>query len=94
MLRPIGDRILVEVAEVKKQTEGGIFIPEQSQQKPTEGKVISVGEGYHNSEGKWIAPLVKEGDVILFGKYAGTEVTYDSKSYLIMRNEDILGIVE
>ena len=93
MLKPIGDRILVEVAEVKKTTEGGIFIPEQSQQKPTEGKILAVGEGRYTEEGKLKPLSVKVGDKVLFGKYAGTEVEYESRTYLLMREEDILGVI-
>jgi len=93
-LKPLGDRVLVERLEVQEQVKGGIIIPDTAKEKPQEGKVIAVGSGKRLENGE-IKPLdVKEGDKILFGKYAGTEVKLDDKEYLIMREDDILGIIE
>jgi chaperonin GroES len=93
-LRPLGDRLLVlrlEEGEVKK---GGIIIPDTAKEKPQRGKVIAVGNGRVNDEGKKIAMEVKAGDQILFGKYSGSEIKMEGEEYLILREEDVLGIVE
>lgn len=93
-LRPLGDRVLVERLEIQEQVKGGIIIPDSAKEKPQEGKVIAVGSGKRMENGE-IKPLeVKEGDKILFGKYSGSEVKLDDKEYLIMREDDILGIIE
>ena len=93
-LTPLHDRIVVRRVEEAETTAGGIIIPDSAKDKPQEGEVISVGKGKSNDEGK-VAPLaVKAGDRILFGKYAGTEITIDGEQLLIMREEEVLGILE
>jgi chaperonin GroES len=94
MIRPLGDKILVKPAEVKEVKKGGIIIPDTAKEKPQEGEVIAVGKGKTTDEGKVIALDVKAGDKVLFGKYSGTEVKIDDAEYLIMTQDDILGIVE
>ena len=93
-LRPLQDRILVQRVEEETTTKGGIIIPDTAKQKPVEGKVVAVGNGKIGEDGKRIALEVQEGDSILFGKYAGTEVKVEGEEYLMMREDDILGIVE
>ena len=92
-IRPLHDRILVEREEEKEVKKGGIIIPDTAKEKPQEGKVIAVGNGRVNEDGKKIPLDVKAGDKILFGKYSGSEVKVDDKEYLIMREEDILAIL-
>jgi chaperonin GroES len=92
--RPLHDRVLVERVESDTKTKGGIIIPDTAQEKPMEGKVISVGQGARGEDGK-IHPLdVKKGDRILFGKWSGTEVKIDGKELLIMKESDIMGIIQ
>ena len=94
-IRPLQDRIIVERVEEETTTEGGIIIPDTvSKEKPQEGKVIAVGKGKLTPEGKVLALDVKAGDRVLFGKYAGSEIKIDGNEYLIMREDDILGVVE
>ena len=93
-LRPLHDRIVVERQEEKEQKKGGIIIPDSAKEKPQEGKVIAVGNGKVNDDGKRLALDVKAGDRVLFGKYAGSDVTIDGKEYLIMREEDLLAILD
>jgi chaperonin GroES len=93
-LKPLQDRILVQRVEEEKTTKGGIIIPDTAKEKPAEGKVIAVGSGKIGDDGKRIALEVKEGDRILFGKYAGTEVKIEGEEYLIMREDDVLGVIE
>ena len=93
-IRPLHDRILVKRQEEKEQKKGGIIIPDSAKEKPQEGKVIAVGNGKVNDEGKKISLDVKTGDRILFGKYSGSEVTLDNEEYLILREEDVLCILE
>ncbi|WP_020677385.1 co-chaperone GroES [Geopsychrobacter electrodiphilus] len=94
-LRPLQDRIIVERIEEETKTKGGIIIPDTvSKEKPQEGKVIAVGKGKMNEDGKLIPMDVKVGDRVLFGKYSGSEVKIDGEEYLIMREDDILGVVE
>jgi chaperonin GroES len=93
-LRPMHDRILVQRVEEESKTKGGIIIPDSAKEKPAEGKVIAVGNGKIGENGKRIALEVKVGDRILFGKYSGTEVKIENEEHLIMREEDILGILE
>ena len=93
-LRPLQDRILVQRVEEEEKTKGGIIIPDTAKEKPAEGKIVSVGKGKVDESGKRIAPEVKKGDRILFGKYSGTEVKIEGEEYLIMREEDVLGIIE
>ena len=93
-LIPLHDRILVRRVEEQETTRGGLIIPDTAKDKPQEGEVISVGKGKITEEGK-VRPLdVKAGDRILFGKYAGTEVKLDGEDFLIMREEEVLGIIE
>ncbi len=93
-IRPLHDRILVQRLEEEEKTQGGIIIPDTAKEKPIEGKVVAVGNGKLLENGE-IRPLdVKEGDKVLFGKYAGTEVKIGGEEYLIMREDDILGIIE
>ncbi len=93
-IRPLHDRIIVERLEEKEVTKGGIIIPDTAKEKPMEGKVIAVGEGKRDDSGKRITPDVKKGDKILFGKYSGTEVKIERHEYLVIREEDVLGIIE
>jgi chaperonin GroES len=93
-IRPLQDRVIVKRIEEQEKTKGGIIIPETAKEKPMEGKVIAVGKGKVLEDGK-IHPLdVKAGDRVLFGKYAGTEVKIDGEEHLIMREDDILGVIE
>ena len=92
-LKPLGDRVLVEPLEEKETRKGGIIIPDTVKEKPQEGKIVAVGSGKRDEKGGLIAMDVKAGDKILFGKYSGTEVKLDGKDYLIMHQEDILGII-
>jgi len=92
--RPLHDRVLVSRVDAEDKTAGGIIIPDSAQEKPSEGKVIAVGGGLKDDNGK-VSPLdVKKGDKILFGKWSGTEVTVEGKDLLIMKESDILGIIE
>jgi chaperonin GroES len=93
-IRPLHDRMLVERLEEQEVKRGGIIIPDTAKEKPQEGKVIAVGNGKVADDGKKIPLDVKTGDKILFGKYSGSEVKLDDKEYLIMREEDVLAILE
>jgi chaperonin GroES len=93
-LRPLQDRIIVKRLEEETITAGGIFIPETAKEKPQKGEVIAVGKGKKTEDGKIIPIDVKAGDQVLFGKYAGTEIKIEGQEYLIMREDDILGIME
>ncbi|MBL8150272.1 MAG: co-chaperone GroES [Blastocatellia bacterium] len=93
-LRPLHDRILVKRIEEKEQIRGGIIIPDTAKEKPQEGEVIAVGQGKVLENGTRLEMAVKAGDKILFGKYSGTEVKIDGTEYLIMREDEVLGIVE
>lgn len=93
-LKPLGDRVLVKPLEQKEVKKGGIIIPDTAKEKPMEGEVIATGKGKVADDGKLIAMDVKVGDKILYGKYSGTEVKIEDVEYLIMHQEDILGIVE
>lgn len=93
-IQPLADRIMVKVLEAKEMTKGGIVLPDTAKEKPQEAEVISVGKGKVSDDGKVIAPEVKAGDKVLFGKYSGTEITVDGKEYLILKEEDILAIVK
>jgi chaperonin GroES len=93
-IRPLGDRILVKRIKEEEKTKGGIIIPDTAKEKPQEGKVVAVGKGKTTEEGKLIAPDVKAGDRILFGKYSGSEVKLDGEEHLILREDDILGVLE
>jgi len=93
-LRPLQDRILVQRVEEETTTKGGIIIPDTAKEKPAEGKVTAVGKGKIGEDGKRIALEVKKGDSILFGKYSGSEVKIGGEEYLIMREDDVLGIID
>ncbi|OQA92267.1 MAG: 10 kDa chaperonin [Elusimicrobia bacterium ADurb.Bin231] len=92
-IKPLGDRVLVKPVEEKEVKKGGIIIPDTAKEKPQEGKVVAVGAGKVDDSGKKIPMDVKEGDTVLYGKYSGTEVKLDGKEYLIMHQDDILGII-
>jgi len=92
-LRPLQDRILVQRVEEETTTKGGIIIPDTAKEKPAEGKVVAVGNGKLGDDGKRVPLETKTGDRILFGKYAGTEVKIDGQEYLIMREDDVLGVL-
>ncbi len=91
--KPLADRILIEPLEAKEQTKGGIVLPDTAKEKPQEGKIVAVGTGKKTDDGKVIPLSLKVGDKVLYGKYSGTEVTIDGEEYLIIREEDVLGIV-
>ncbi|HVG26476.1 MAG TPA: co-chaperone GroES [Acidobacteriaceae bacterium] len=91
---PLHDRILVQRLEESETLRGGIIIPDSAKEKPQQGKVISVGKGKSNDEGKVFPLDVKSGDTVLFGKYSGTEIKLDGEDFLIMREEEILGILK
>jgi chaperonin GroES len=93
-IRPLQDRVLVKRVEGEEKTKGGIIIPDTAKEKPVEGKVIAVGSGKVGEDGKQRPLDVKAGDRILFGKYSGTEVKIDGEEHLILREEDILGVIE
>ena len=93
-LRPLQDRILVQRVEEETKTKGGIIIPDTAKEKPAEGKVVAVGNGKLGDDGKRVALEIKVGDRILFGKYSGTEVKIEGDEYLIMREDDVLGVIE
>jgi chaperonin GroES len=92
--RPLGDRVVVRRVKEDQKTPGGIIIPDTAQEKPQEGEVISVGPGALDDDGKRVAPEVKTGDRVLFGKWSGTEVKLDGQELLIMKESDIMGIIE
>jgi len=93
-LRPLGDRVLVQRLEAEEKTAGGILLPESAKEKPKEGKVIAIGEGRTLDNGERSTFSVKKGDRVIFSSYAGTDVKYDGAEYMIMREEDILGIID
>jgi chaperonin GroES len=93
-IRPLQDRIIVKRVEEEKKTKGGIIIPDSAKEKPMEGEVIAVGTGKILENGKKQPPEVKEGDRVLFSKYAGTDIKIDEVEHLIMKEDDILGIIE
>ena len=93
-IQPLADRIMVKVLDAKDVTKGGIILPDTAKEKPQEAEVVAVGKGKVSDEGKVIAPEVKAGDKILFGKYSGTEITVDGKEYLILKEEDILAMIK
>ena len=93
-VKPLGDRVLVKPEEEEEQVKGGIIIPDTAKEKPQRGKVVAVGDGKTDDSGKKIALSVKPGDVVLYGKYAGTEVRLDDEEHLIMSESDILAILQ
>jgi len=93
-IRPLHDRLIVKRLEEEEKTKGGIIIPDSAKEKPIEGKVIAVGEGKLNKNGKKISLDVKKGDRVLFARYAGTEVKIDGEEHLMMREDEVLAIIE
>ncbi len=93
-IRPLQDRVLVERIDQEEKSSGGIIIPDTAQEKPMEGKVMAVGNGTRNDDGKVHALDVKKGDRILFGKWSGTEVKLDGKDVIVMKESDIMGVIE
>lgn len=93
-VKPLNDRVLVKRLEEMQVTKGGIYIPDTAKEKPVEGKVIAAGPGKVNDQGNRLPLNVKEGDRILFGRYAGSEIKIEGEEYLMMREDDILGIIE
>ncbi|NRD77634.1 co-chaperone GroES [Bacillus sp. BRMEA1] len=93
MLRPLGDRIIIELVESEEKTASGIVLPDTAKEKPQEGKVVAVGTGRVLDNGERVALEVSEGDRIIFSKYAGTEVKYQGNEYLILRESDILAVI-
>jgi len=93
-LRPLHDRILVERVEEESKTKGGIIIPDTAKEKPAEGIIKAVGNGKIGDDGKKTPLDLKEGEKVLFGKYAGTEIKIDGKEYIVMREDDVLGVIE
>lgn len=93
-IRPLHDRLIVKRLEEEEKTKGGIIIPDSAKEKPIEGKVIAAGEGKLNKDGEKIPLGVKKGDRILFARYAGTEVKIDGEEYLMMREDEVLAIIE
>ena len=93
-VKPLHDRVLVKRLEEETKTAGGIIIPDNHTEKPSQGEVISIGEGYRLENGNFAALTVKSGDKILFAKYSGTDVKLDGEEYLIMKESDILGVLQ
>ncbi len=93
-IRPLSDRLVVQRVEESETIRGGIIIPDSAKEKPQEGKVIAAGSGKRNDDGKLITLDVKEGDRILFGKYAGNEIKIDGEEYLIIREDEVLGVLD
>ena len=93
-VKPLGDRVLVQAIEQDEVKKGGIIIPDTAKEKPQEGKVVAIGTGKRDDNGKLIPFEVKKGDRVLISKYGGTEIKVDGRDYLIMREDDILGIIE
>ncbi|MFA6622656.1 MAG: co-chaperone GroES [Fibrobacteraceae bacterium] len=92
-MKPLADRVLIEPAEAETKTQSGLYIPDNAKEKPMQGKVIAAGPGKKNDKGEVVPMDVKVGDSVLYGKYSGTEVTMDGKSYLIVRESDIFAIL-
>lgn len=93
MLKPLGDRIIIELVQSEEKTASGIVLPDTAKEKPQEGKVVAVGTGRVLDNGERVAPEVNEGDRIIFSKYAGTEVKYEGNEYLILRETDVLAVI-
>ena len=92
-IKPLGDRVLIEILEEDLEKEGSLYIPDTAKEKPQEGKIIAVGSGRYE-DGKLVPLDVKVGDIVLYGKYSGTEIKHDGKEYLIVKESDILAIIE
>jgi len=94
MIKPLGDRVVLEAAEKEEKTASGLVLPDSAKEKPQEGRVVAVGDGRIDEKGNRISLEVKEGDKVIYSKYAGTEVKYGEKEYLVVRESDILAVVE
>jgi chaperonin GroES len=92
-LKPLADRVVVKAAEAEEKTKGGLYIPDTGKEKPQHGEIVAVGPGKAADNGTVVAPQVKKGDKVLYGKYSGTEVTVDGQEYLIMRESDIFAVL-
>ncbi len=93
-VKPLYDRLLVKRVEAEEKTKGGIILPDTAKEKPRQGSVVAVGQGKLNDKGERVAMTVKEGDTVLFSSYAGTDIQIDGEDFLIMREDDILGIIQ
>ena len=93
-IRPLNDRVLLERIEASQKTAGGILIPDNAKEKPVEGRVVAVGNGRILENGKRQTPAVKTGDCVLFGKWSGNEIKLDGKEYLLIKEDEILGVIE
>ncbi|HET7627634.1 MAG TPA: co-chaperone GroES [Bacillales bacterium] len=93
MLKPLGDRIIIQPVEKEEKTSSGIVLPESAKEKPQEGRVVAVGTGRLTDKGERVALEVTEGSSVIFSKYAGTEVKYDGQEYLILREDDVLAVI-
>ena len=93
-LKPLGEKVIVEVLEAKEKTKGGIVLPDSAKEKPQEAKILAVGSGKVLSNGKVVPPEVKVGDVVLFGKYSGSEIKLSGKEYLIINQDDVLAVIK
>jgi len=93
-VRPLADRVVVQALAEAEQTRGGLYIPDTAKEKPQQGKIVAVGPGKLSEQGERLAPDVKVGDTVLYGKYSGTEVTVDGEEYLILRESDILAVID
>ena len=93
-IKPLSDRVVVQALEEAEQTRGGLYIPDTAKEKPQQGKVIAVGPGKLSDQGERLAPDLKVGDTVLYGKYSGTEVTVDGDEYLILRESDVLAVID
>lgn len=94
MLKPLGDRVVIEFVEQEEKTASGIVLPDSAKEKPQEGRVVAVGSGRVTENGEKVAPEVAEGNLVVYSKFAGTEIKYKGKDYLILRESDILAIVD
>lgn len=94
MLKPLGDRLIIETVKKEEKTASGIVLPDSAQEKPQEGHVVAVGSGRVTDNGERVALEVEEGDNVIFSKFAGTEVNYDGKDYLILRESDVLAVMK
>ena len=93
-LKPLGEKVIVEVLGAQEKSKGGIFLPDSAQEKPQEAKVLAVGSGKVLPNGKVAPPEVREGDKVLFGKYSGSEIKVDGKEYLIINQDDVLAVIK
>jgi chaperonin GroES len=92
-IKPLGDRVVLKVVEAEERTASGIVLPDTAKEKPQQGKILAVGPGKYGEDGKLVPMTVKEGDTVLFAKYAGTEIKYEGEELLILRESDLLAIV-